>query len=74
MHSIQLKVQDSTPGGVTHAILLINGKDTGALYLDVEELNLLTSIFSAAVRDLGDHALQVEEITPDEEVDHDIFD
>lgn len=73
MQSIQLKVQDSTPGGVTHVNLLINGKDTGALYLDTSELELLNAALAAASRDLGDDVLQVEEAVPDVEVDLDIF-
>ena len=73
MQSIQLRIEDSSPGGVTHANLLINGKDTGALYLDVEERELLNKVFSAAARELGDDVLQVEEIVPEMEIDLDIF-
>ena len=73
MQLVQLKVQDSSPGGVTHVSLFINGKDTGALYLGVEELDLLNTVLVAAARDLGDDVLQVEEAIPAEEVDLDIF-
>lgn len=72
MHSIKLSVNSYTSSGGAHTSLLIDGHDTGVLYLTDAELNILTKILRKGA--LEDEDTTFHEVAADEdEVDLDIF-
>ena len=72
MQSIKLDVKSYTQGGVAHVNLIINEQDTGVLYLDKVEFDLLCKTLSNGVTNESD--VLFEQIEPEEEeFDYDIF-
>ena len=73
MHTIKLDVKSTTPGGATHASLVIDGQDTGVLYLSETEYDLLADTLRAGALQ-SDHVLFEQHAPDDEEIDIDVFD
>jgi hypothetical protein len=71
MRTIKLSIDSRTGAGGAHTCLIIDGQDTGRLYLNPEEYDLLTEVLQTGARELKHVSLQVEE--PDNEIDFDIF-
>lgn len=72
MHTIKLDVKSYTSAGVAHANLIVNGQDTGVLYLDEQELKALTSTLDIGAKQSDD--VLFEQLEPDTaEFDYDIF-
>lgn len=72
MQSIKLDVKSYTQGGVAHVNLIINDQDTGVLYLDRTEFELLCKTLQAGTTDADD--VLFEQVEPvEEEFDYDIF-
>lgn len=73
MRSIKLDVKSATPGGATHASLVIDGQDTGALYLAEQEYELLVDTLRAGALESVDTLFEYD-VPDDEEIDIDVFD
>lgn len=69
LDTIQLNITSSSQGGVTTANLLINGHDTGILYLTEQERELFVSVLD---RGRGED-VKFEVNGLQEEIDIDIF-
>jgi len=72
MRSIKLDVKSATPGGATHASLVIDGQDTGALYLSEKEYELLVDTLRAGALESVDTLFEFD-VPDEEEIDIDIF-
>jgi hypothetical protein len=72
MHTVKLSVNSRTSVGGAHTSLIIDGQDTGVLYLNPEEKDILVQVLQAGARELDSVVFQQEE--PESEVDFDIFD
>ena len=72
MHTVKLSVNSRTSVGGAHTSLIIDGQDTGVLYLNPEEKDILVQVLQAGSRELDNVVFQQEE--PDSEIDFDIFD
>jgi len=72
MHTIKFDVNNTTSSGGVHASLIIDGQDTGILYLSETEFNMLADTLRAG-------ALESDEVlfecsTENDDVDFDDFD
>ena len=72
MRSIKLDVKSASPGGATHASLIIDGQDTGALYLSGKEYELLVDTLRAGSMESVDTLFEYD-VPDDEEIDIDVF-
>lgn len=72
MHTIKLSVNSHTNAGGAHTSLIIDGQDSGVLYLNPEEREILVRTLQAGAKEL--HDVQFTEEDPDSEIDFDIFD
>ena len=73
MQTVKIDVKDYTTIGGVHANLIINGNDTGVLYLSKAEKELLLGLLVDGARE-SDIDVRVECAEPDDEIDLDIFD
>ena len=72
MQSINLDVKSYTEGGVAHVNLIINEQDTGVLYLDRAEFDILCKTLQTGAKEAKD--VLFEHVEPsEEEFDYDIF-
>ena len=72
MRHIQLSISSITDAGGAHTSMVIDGHDTGVLYLNPEERDLLNMVLrEGAKRSPG---VTFNELAPEEEFDYDIFD
>lgn len=72
MQTVRLDVTTYTSTGGVHANLIINGTDTGVLYLSANEKDVLMGLLQSGAHNTDD--VFVDEKLPDEEIDIDIFD
>lgn len=72
MRTVKLSVESWTSSGGAHTSLIIDGQDTGRLYLNREEYDLMVMLLQAGARETGNVNIQIDE--PDSEIDYDIFD
>lgn len=72
MQTVRLDVTSYTSTGGVHANLIINGTDTGVLYLSPNEKDILMSLLQSGAHNTDN--VFVDEKLPDEEIDIDIFD
>jgi hypothetical protein len=72
MQTIKLSVNSLTSSGGAHTSLIIDGQDTGVLYLNPTEKDLLLKVLQSGAQQL-DNVSFVEEDS-DSEIDFDIFD
>lgn len=73
MQTVKIDVKDYTTSGGVHANLILNGNDTGVLYLSNAEKELLLSLLVDGARE-SELDVRVECVAPDDDVDIDIFD
>jgi hypothetical protein len=71
MQTISLDVTGRSPTGSIHATVLINGQDTGKLYLTGEEHDLLNNVLRVGSRECSD--VMYDNTSSEEEVDVDVF-
>jgi hypothetical protein len=72
MQTVKIDVKDYTTTGGVHANLILNGTDTGVLYLSNAEKELLLSLLIDGARE-SELDVRVECNEPDDEIDIDIF-
>jgi hypothetical protein len=72
MQTVKIDVKDYTTTGGVHANLILNGTDTGVLYLSNAEKELLLSLLTDGARE-SELDVRVECNEPDDEIDIDIF-
>jgi len=72
MHTIKLDVQSYTSTGVAHTNLIINGDDSGVLYLSKSELEILNKVFTTGSQ-AHDDVMYSQVDLGDEEFEYDVF-
>lgn len=72
MHTIKLDVKSTTTSGGAHASLIIDGQDTGILYLSESEYELLVDTLRTGA--LESSTTLFEHSPSDEEIEFDEFD
>ena len=73
MHTIKLDLKNRTTHGATHVNMLIDGQDTGVLYLSEKELQLLTEVLKIGTDMHQGCYLEIEQPQQEEEFDYDVF-
>ena len=76
MHAVRLELNSRTDGGSVHANLIIDGQDTGVLYLSSDELDIMVKLLDSGADNLPDIMFNTKDHSPikDEEFDYDVFD
>jgi hypothetical protein len=72
MRQLQLSISSITTNGGVHTSLVIDGHDTGVLYLNSEERDLLNNVLREGAK--NSPGVTFCEVAPEEEFDYDIFD
>jgi hypothetical protein len=72
MHTIKLDIQSYTSAGVAHTNLIINGDDSGVLYLSRNELETLNRVLTTGSQGHDDVMYSQVELE-DEEFEYDVF-
>lgn len=73
MHTIRLEIKSYTDHGGAHSGLIIDGKDTGVLYLSKAELDTLVSALRVGCLQSTDIVFEQTE-PDDEQFEYDVFD
>ena len=73
MHTVKLDVRARTDHGCAHLYLYIDGHDTGALYLNQTELDILVSALRSGCLQSNDVVFEQTE-PEDGQFEYDVFD
>jgi len=76
MHDVKLELKNKTTSGSVHANLIIDGQDTGVLYLSSEELETMIRVLGSGAQKLQDVSFRTSDTISnrEEEFDYDVFD
>ena len=75
MHTVRLELNNRTDRGSVHANLIIDGQDTGVLYLSSDELDIMTRLLDSGASNIPGIEFDTRDESPvkDEEFDYDVF-
>ena len=71
MHTVKLDVTSRTVSGGVHATVLIDGQDTGKLYLTENEFSIVSGLLQAGAREQSDVLFECTSV--EDEIDEDVF-